>query len=171
MNTELQIKKFLSSLSEAFPGVAKTATLEIYYQTLKADLAKTDLIKLQQKLINTCEFFPTVKTIRDNLGLNKQGPRELATEFVDAMLAVLQGPGNAYEIAGADNYKFWMRVIGVNRFDLQNMDDPRFYRSQWIDKLERAYNGDNVLKFERKMSVADLMASAPKKAISGKSEA
>lgn len=163
MNNEAKIKNFLLALSEAFPGVAKTSTLEIYYQSLKEDLTKQDLRTLQQKLINECEFFPTVKKIRDSLGLTKEDPRALATEFVDTVIAIFQGPGNAYEKLGSANYNFWIKTVGVTRFDLTNLGDPKFYRSKWIDQVERAYRGENnVLKFEKK-SVAELLASAPNK--------
>lgn len=161
MNNEAKIKNFLLALSEAFPGVAKTSTLEIYYQSLKEDLKNQDLLRLQQKLINECEFFPTVKKIRDSMGLTQEDPRALATEFVDTVIAIFQGPGNAYEKLGSANYNFWIKTVGVTRFDLANLGDVKFHRSAWIDRIERAYRGENnVLKFEAKNKVAELVSSA-----------
>lgn len=63
MNTETEIKIFLYKLSEAFPGQVKTSTLEVYFEELNSRLKEVDLNIVKSKLIESCDFFPTVKRI------------------------------------------------------------------------------------------------------------
>lgn len=161
LNSNEQIKKFLSTLAMSFPGEVPQARLNVYLEVLGEELKPQNLRELLLKLIEENEFFPTVKRILECIK-PKEEPRALATEFVDTMIAILQGPGNAYEQAGAANYNFWIKTVGITRFDLANLGDVKFHRSSWIDRVERVYKGENILKFEKK-SVAELLASAPNK--------
>lgn len=140
MNSEAQIKNFLLTLSESFPGAVKTSTLQVYYTQIADDLANADLPELTKKLTRACGFFPTIKDILDALG-SRQSPRELAQSFVETMIAILQGSKNAWEAAGPDNYRLWKKHIGLTRFDFVSVD-PKFHKGAWIDKMEKVFAGE-----------------------------
>jgi hypothetical protein len=163
MNTEQQIKQFLVAIGDAFPGVAKTSTLEIYFQSLKGPLAKLDLDQLRKKIIHQCEFFPSVRKILDISGQKTQTRRELATEFVDTMLSVLQSSHNFYEYVGTDNARLWKQTVNITKADLQQLE-PQFHRTSWIDCVERAY-----LNYDQEQ-VRKKLAESENKKLGGQSE-
>lgn len=80
VNTELEIKKFIYTLSEAFPGQVKTSTLEVYFQELRQRLAEVDLAAVRSKLIESGDFFPTVKRILEVVKSRREVERALETQ-------------------------------------------------------------------------------------------
>lgn len=144
MNTEKDVALFIGTLSEAFPGQVSTTRKDIYLNFLKKELAHVPLKPLIQKLVEGCQFFPSVKEILNAAGARKQTRRELATEFVDTMLALMEGSGNIYELAGTANCDFWKDCTGISagmtKQDIKSGNlETRFLRGQWIDAAERAY--------------------------------
>ncbi len=139
MNTEKQIGIFLQGIAQCFPGEIQPARMQVYMGVLKSKLRDQDLNQLSEKILSTCRFFPSVAEILDHAGNKSQSHRELATEFVDQMIALMQGSENVYEYAGAANYNFWKRTIGIARFDLNHIE-PKFHRGDWIDRVTRAYD-------------------------------
>jgi hypothetical protein len=162
MNTEPQIKQFLVTMGELFPGGMSTVKAQAYYSMLKDDLVHTNLKEVLERLCDRFTFFPTVRDIKDTLGTRKQTRRELATEFVDTMISTMEGSGNIYEIAGSDNCKFWQECTGMSagmtKTDLHSGKlETRFQRSQWIDNAERAYQThDNEKQLAAAQNIAQI---------------
>lgn len=145
MNSDQSIKQFLITLSEAFPGNVTAGRMQIYFTVLKETLAHANLKTLMEEIVLSSEFFPSAKEIKERVKGKTQTPRQLAEEFVDRMITILQGSGNAYEQAGPENYRLWKEHVGIVRFDLQNIGDPKFYRGQWVDRMERAFTGKSEM--------------------------
>jgi chorismate mutase len=162
MNTDHDITKFIITLGELFPGTVSEVKARVYLNLLREDLRNQDLAKLLEHLAGRFKFMPSIAEIKEHIGTKTQTRRELATEFVDTMLGVLQSNHNFYEYVGSDNARFWKETVNITKADLQHLE-PQFHRTHWIDCVERAYLkfDQNVLKFEKK-SVAELLSMAPK---------
>lgn len=78
MNSDKKIGAFLLSLSEAFPGSVKSATLSVYLDELRPRLQDVDLDVVRSKLIESCDFFPTVKRIIEVVKSRKEVERAQA---------------------------------------------------------------------------------------------
>jgi hypothetical protein len=144
MNTEKEVAMFVATLAEAFPGQVTTTRKDIYLNFLKKELAHVPLKPLIEKLVEACQFFPSIKEILAAAGARKQTRRELATEFIDTMLALMEGSNNIYETAGTDNCNFWKDCTGISagmaKQDIKSGHlETRFLRGQWIDAAEREY--------------------------------
>jgi len=162
MNSEAQMKQFLVTMGELFPGGMSTVKAQAYYNLLKEDLLGVNLKDLLEKLANSSKYFPTILDIKDTLGIKKQTRRELATEFIDTMLSVMAMSVNIYEHAGADNCRFWQECTGMTAGSAkQDMQSGRlatqYLRTQWIDNAERAYlKHDEEKKLKAAESIARL---------------
>lgn len=157
MNSETQIRKFLFSLSEAFPGQVRPATLDLYLKVLDEKLRGKNLDKILKHFMQTNKFFPTCKEIVDLIEPQQECPRDKAVEFVDMMIAALQTSGNINWLVGEENYSFWKRTTNVDRFSISNGGiDPRFQRSAWIDMFERIFRGEQAPQLEARKSELQL---------------
>lgn len=143
MNSSEQIKKFLITLAASFPGDNQQRA-NIYFEVLRTDLSNVDLQNLFKVLLEKNEFFPTAKEIFETIKPKEQGSKELAAEFVDTMLSLMQAGKNTYEIMGSENYNFWKNTIGITRFDLANNPDLKFRRGEWIDRIEKIYESEKL---------------------------
>ncbi len=143
MNSDHEITKFIITLGELFPGTISEVKARVYLNLLREDLKHQNLTRLLEQLASQFKFMPSIAEIKEHTGAKIQTRRELAEEFVDTMLGVLQSNHNFYEYVGSDNARFWKQTVNITKADLQHLE-PQFHRSHWIDCVERAY-----LKFDQ----------------------
>lgn len=133
-----QFDKFILAVAENFNTEIAPTRLDLYWNALGPYFENESLNKLYATIIRSCKFFPTPAEMLELSGKAPVTQRKKAEDWIDeAIFLMTYKSGEAYELMGAQNYRY-AKSIGMDPYGLKTgQQNPAFHRGKWAEKLER----------------------------------